>query len=95
MKQMRILTIYVKIRIPAQSLKEKRRVIKSIMQKCHNKFNVSIAEIGLQEQWQWAEFGISSVSNSKTHLERTASQILNWLELDYRIQVVLQETEIW
>ena len=38
-----------------QSLKEKRKILKSIVTRVHNKFNVSIAEVGSNDKWQIAD----------------------------------------
>ena len=51
----------------ANSLKSKRRVIKSLIEKIKNKFNVSISEVDAQNLWQRSVIGIAYVSN-ETHL---------------------------
>jgi uncharacterized protein YlxP (DUF503 family) len=55
----------IELFIPAsESLKDKRRVLKSISSVVRNKLNVSIAEVDHQELWQRAAFGIGCVSES-------------------------------
>jgi uncharacterized protein len=51
--------------IPAsESLKDKRRVLKSISTVVRNKLNVSIAEVDHQDLWQRTAFGIGCVSET-------------------------------
>ena len=47
------------------SLKEKRQVMKSIIDRTRGRYNVSIAEIGNQDLWQVGSLGITCVSNSE------------------------------
>jgi uncharacterized protein YlxP (DUF503 family) len=55
----------IELFIPAsESLKDKRRVLKSISTVVRNKLNVTIAEVDHQELWQRAAFGVACVSES-------------------------------
>jgi uncharacterized protein len=61
--------------IPAsESLKDKRRVVKSISAVVRNKLNVSIAEVDHQELWQRAALGISCVSESMSHCRKVMQE---------------------
>jgi len=69
------------IRIPGNySLKGKRQVIKQIIDRTKNKFNVSIAEVGDQDLWQKAKLGFSVVGNDKRHINSTLDTIKNFIE---------------
>jgi uncharacterized protein YlxP (DUF503 family) len=63
----------------SQSLKAKRRVIKSITARVRNQFNVSIAEVDANDVWQSAVLGIACVSKDATYahglLERVVQTI--------------------
>jgi uncharacterized protein YlxP (DUF503 family) len=60
---MTIGTCTIELHIPGNgSLKGKRRVVKSIIARVHNEFNVSIAEVGNQDLWQSATLGVACVS---------------------------------
>jgi len=62
--------------IPAsESLKDKRRVLKSISTVVRNKLNVSIAEVDHQELWQRAAFGIACVSESMSHCREVMQEV--------------------
>ena len=52
-----------------QSLKDKRRVVKSLKDRLHNRFNVSAAEVDYQDAWQRAALAASVVSTERRHAE--------------------------
>ena len=52
-----------------QSLKDKRRVIKSLKDRLHQRFNVSAAEVDHQDAWQRAALACSVVSTDRRHAE--------------------------
>jgi uncharacterized protein len=63
----------------AHSLKDKRHVVKSIVARVHNQFNVSAAEIEDQELWQRAVLGIGVVSNESQHANEVLSTVVNFI----------------
>jgi len=80
--------VNVTLHIPhAGSLKDKRRYIKSIKDKLHNQFNVSVAEIDKQDKWQQAVIGIVMLSSDRIYLEQQYSRIEQMLG-EYRDVVV-------
>ena len=76
------------------SLKSKRFVLKSLKTKIRNKFNVSIAEVDNNEKWQRATFGFSTVSNDKRLAESIINKVINFIENDYRVEVIDFSVEI-
>ncbi len=61
----------------AHSLKDKRRVVKSLKDRVRSKFNASIAEVGEQDRHQVAELGVAVVANDRTYIQSVLSQIGN------------------
>ena len=61
------------------SLKDKRRVVKSLIAKMQNKFNVSVAEIDYLDVWQDTEIAVTVVSNNKNQSMEILQSILNWV----------------
>ena len=58
------------LHLPAcQSLKDKRTIVKSLKDRMHNRFNVSVAETGHHDLWQRAELTVCVVSTDRTHAE--------------------------
>lgn len=64
----------------SQSLKSKRRVIKSLKDRMRSRFNASIAEIDYLDEWQRSLIGITMISNDRQHLERGFSAINRLVE---------------
>ena len=58
------------LHLPAsQSLKDKRSVLKSLKDRLHQRFNVSVAETAHQDLWQRAEITAAVVSTDRHHAE--------------------------
>jgi uncharacterized protein YlxP (DUF503 family) len=51
------------------SLKDKRRILLSLKDRLHERFNVSVAETGNQDQWQRAELACAVVATDRRHAE--------------------------
>ena len=62
------------------SLKDKRKIVKSIINRVRNNYNVSIAEVGLNDVVQSAEIGFASVGNSKAVVNSKIDKILNFID---------------
>ena len=62
------------------SLKQKRGILKSLIAKTQNKFNVSIAEVAENDKWQLAQLAIVIVSNSTSHNQSAMDKIVNFIE---------------
>lgn len=80
--------------LESDSLKDKRRVVKSIKDRVRNKFNVSIAEIDALDKWQWATLGVACVSNDSRFANSVLSNVVNLIEevdlvelMDYEIEI--------
>lgn len=56
-----------------QSLKDKRRIMRSMKDRLHNRFNVSVAETDYQDLWQRAELSCCVVATDKRHAESVLS----------------------
>lgn len=78
----------------ANTLKDKRRVLKSIIDRIKNKFNVSIAEVDRQDTWQRATMGIACISNETTHVQSTLSNVTKFISSLGTAEVLSIETEI-
>jgi uncharacterized protein YlxP (DUF503 family) len=74
----------IELRLPENhSLKGKRQVIKSIITRLQNKFNVSVAEVDNQDLWQLATLGIACVSNHRRHADETLSNVVKFVVQNY------------
>ncbi|MGI8315132.1 DUF503 domain-containing protein [Halobacillus mangrovi] len=64
----------------AQSLKEKRSVIKRVITRIQNDFNVSISELDYQNLWQRTCFGLVVVASDKVIAEQTIQRTLAFID---------------
>ncbi len=71
-----ILNIRLVIR-SANTLKEKRRIIKSLKDRIKNNFNVSISEVGFLDHCQYSRLGIAMVGNDRRYVNSTLSNLVN------------------
>lgn len=86
--------LQIELEIPeAQSLKDKRRVVKSLKDRIANGHNVSIAEVGALDAHQRSILGIAMVANDKAYVEGGLSKIVDLVRLvpqanllDYQIE---------
>ena len=95
-KTMVVWLLQLWIRVPdAMSLKDKRRAIKSIKERIANRFNVSVAEVGLLDSRREAELGVAMVSNDAKYTQSCLSKVVNLVQsrvklalLDYTIEML-------
>jgi len=76
------------------SLKDKRQVIRSLIERLKSRFNISIAEVGFLDLLRRSEIAFSVVSNETRHLESLMGKIVNFIEGDSRVQIVSIHKEI-
>jgi len=74
----------------SESLKDKRRVVKSVKDRLHREHLVSVAEVAALEHQRLAVMAISLISNSTLHVNQTFDRIIN--KLRSRTDAELGET---
>lgn len=87
----------MELHLPATgSLKDKRRIIKSLTTQIRNKYNVSIAEVDFHDVWGTAEIGVACVSTDGRHAHALLSEVVKMVE-HTRLDSVLVDysIEIW
>jgi uncharacterized protein YlxP (DUF503 family) len=76
------------------SLKGKRMVVKSVVQRVRNRFNVAVAEIDTQDVWEVITLGIVCVSDDPRHANAMLSKVVDFIEserLDAEVGAVEME----
>jgi uncharacterized protein YlxP (DUF503 family) len=63
----------------SRSLKDKRQIVRSIKDRLHNQFNVSIAEVAAQDHRQLVVLGMAMVSNEASHVRTSLDEIVRML----------------
>jgi len=80
----------------SQSLKDKRRIVKSIISRLRSQYNISIAEVDDQDLWQLVTLGIACVSNHNQHVDEILSKVVNFIVNNYpELEIVDRQTEIF
>ncbi|HLR21525.1 MAG TPA: DUF503 domain-containing protein [Tissierellaceae bacterium] len=88
-------TCSIKLRIfETFSLKEKRQVIKSVIGRLKSRFNISVAEMDLHDNWQIAMIGFACVTNNTKHANETISKVLRFIDADSRIEIIDSNIEL-
>ncbi len=70
------------------SLKEKRRIIKSVTDRVRHKFRISTAEVDYLDSLDLGSLGFGVVSNSRQHAETILQKVLNQLDILSEIEVI-------
>lgn len=92
-----ITTLIIHLHLPTcASLKEKRGLIKPLIARLHREFNVSAAEMDLQDKWQEAVIACAMVGNDAAQLQRSMQAVAKWVEanwpdgdvMDHRIETI-------
>ena len=72
----------------SNSLKDKRRILKSIIDRLRQRFNVSIAEIDDLDDFRYATLGIVTISNNQSYVDTILDKSLNYIESNYEIEII-------
>jgi uncharacterized protein len=70
-----------------ESLKDKRRILRSLLDKSRNQFHVSIAEVDDHDLWRNACIGVACVSNNAIQAKSVLQQVLELFETAPAVQV--------
>jgi uncharacterized protein YlxP (DUF503 family) len=76
------------------SLKGKRRVIKSLMERVRHKFEAAVAEVGDNDLWQKARIGVALVGNDSHLLEARLQQIMKFMENQHLVEIIDSQVEL-
>jgi len=79
----------IEIFIPgSSSLKDKRMVLKSLKDRAHKKFNVSVAETAYQDKWQRALLGFALVAEKEKFVQEALNKLFSWLDNEPAFEIV-------
>lgn len=77
---MPIALVTVRLRLPSRTLKEKRTIVKSVVERLRNRFNASVAELDDLDDPAIATIGAAVVSNEGRHADEQAQSIVAAIE---------------
>ena len=78
----------------SDSLKDKRHIIKAIIGRLQSRFNISIAEVDLNDSWQSSVIGFACVTNDTSHANQVISNVIKFIDNDSRVEIVDSIIEI-
>ena len=76
---MQVVLLQMRLRLTTRTLKEKRAIVKSILARARNRFNVSCIEAGLNDQPGDAELAFVTVADSATRGRHILQELDQWL----------------
>ncbi|NBH72104.1 DUF503 domain-containing protein [Clostridiaceae bacterium] len=92
---MRIAVLKIKLYAPwVHSLKEKRMVVKSILAKIRNKFQVSAAEVEDQDIHQSIVVGVAAIVPHSAQADSMMEEIARFVEQNTEAEIVAEEREL-
>ena len=92
---MRIATIIFRLRAPwVHSLKEKRMIVKSLIAKLRNRYNVSAAEIDEQDTHQIIVIGVAAIVPHNAFADSMMEDISQFVEENTEAEIIDEEREI-
>jgi uncharacterized protein len=88
-------TAMITLVIPGNdSLKGKRRVVKSLIEKVRHKFEAAVAEVGDNDLWQKARIGVALVGNDAQLLDSRLQQIMKFVENQHLAEIIDSQVEL-
>ncbi len=78
----------------AKSLKDKRKVLKSLLERLKNRFNISVSEVGRQDNWKYSTVGISAVSGDMAYMQNILDSVVRFVENHEGVEVISMEREL-
>ena len=78
----------------ATSLKDKRRVVKSLRERIRNKFNVSVSEVDALDRRQTAVLGVAIVTNDGPFADQVMAKVVDLVRRTSGAELIDYETEV-
>lgn len=90
---MPIAFVRIRLRLPSRTLKEKRTIVKSVVERLRNTFNASVAELDDLDSAGVGTIGAAVLSNDSRHADEQAQAIIAAVE-DWRLDAELIDVEV-
>ncbi|MHB9131990.1 MAG: DUF503 domain-containing protein [Armatimonadota bacterium] len=78
----------------ALTLKDKRQVLRSLLARIKNAFNVSAAEVGHLDAHTLTTIGVAAVANDKGYVHGMLEKVVSLIEREPRVQLIGYDTEL-
>ena len=81
--------IDVALHLPGvSSLKEKRGIVKGLIARLRRELNVSVAEVGDNDEWRYCQMGVAVVAGSEIGARKVAQQVEKIVYREHRVEAV-------
>lgn len=91
---MHVYSARIELDLPSRTLKEKRQIIRSLLKRSRQVFNIASAEVDLHDAAGSASLGFATVSVSREHARGRLERLEPWIEQEYPdVRVVVVEIE--
>ncbi|MFZ5590446.1 MAG: DUF503 domain-containing protein [Bacillota bacterium] len=77
----------------ARSLKEKRRVIKGLLERLYQRYRVAVAEVGRQDSWQSARLAIAVVAGEYGHVDQVLEAVVQHIQRCPDVEIQYMERQ--
>jgi hypothetical protein len=71
-----------------ESLKDKRRIVKSIVDHVRSRYKISAAEVGYLDSLERGALGFGIVSNNRKHSEQVLQTVINHIDIQSEIEII-------
>ncbi len=89
-------TLCIKVVIVgSRSLKDKRRIIKSLKDRIKNKFNVSVSETGSQDNLRCSEISVAMVGTDRQYVNSALSSLINFFRFFPQVELVDYDLDLF
>ncbi|HLJ61866.1 MAG TPA: DUF503 domain-containing protein [bacterium] len=87
--------LHVECSLPGtQSIKDKRRIVRSLLDRLHHRFHVAAAEVAHQDSWRRAGIAVAYISTDTRHADEVLAHVAGVIErhgelvlLDYHVEM--------
>jgi uncharacterized protein YlxP (DUF503 family) len=76
------------------SLKGKRKVVRSLIEKVRHKFEAAVAEVGDNDLWRKAQIGVAVVGNDPQILSTRLNHIMKFMENQHLAEIIDSQVEL-
>jgi uncharacterized protein YlxP (DUF503 family) len=92
---MTVVVCAIELHLPSpSSLKEKRQILKSVIERIQHRYNVSISEVGDHELWQRAAIGVACVGRDRQPTLRVIDQVIGFIRQNPDAELIRHDTQI-
>jgi hypothetical protein len=77
----------------AQSLKDKRQVVRSLVARLRNEYNVAVAEVDHLDSWQLVGLGVAGVSSDLSYVQGLLQHVVDYIERQPGVVLLDYQTE--